>query len=77
MTNAAVVILGVVVGLLGAVLAVWPSLIISEKEITRQKMGQVWWLDEKYAKKERRYTRLGVVVMMAGASLQAIGALIL
>ncbi len=55
MTNAIIVIVGLVVGVVGAVLMVWPTLIVSDKEITRQKMGQVWWLDEKYARKERRF----------------------
>ncbi len=77
MTNAAVVVLGLLVGVLGAALIVWPTLTISNKEITRQKMSSLWWVEAEYFKKERRFARLGVAIMVGGALLQTVGALAL
>ena len=77
MTNALVVIIGPFVGVLGASLIVWPTLRISDKEITHQKLFSTWWQKAEYFKKKRRFARLGVAIMVGGALLQTVGALAL
>ncbi len=77
MTNALVVILGLFVGVLGAALVAWPTFATREKEITRRSMGELWWVEASFLLKERKFARLGVVVIIAGASLQTVGALVL
>ncbi len=77
MTNPIVVIVGLLVGVLGAALIAGPTLVISDKEISRQKMSSPWWEEAQYFKKERRFGRLGVTIMVGGAFMQTVGALAL
>ena len=77
MTNPIVVIVGLLVGVLGAALIAWPTLVIGDKEITRQKRSSPWWVEAQYFKKERKFARLEVTIVVGGAFLQTVGALAL
>ncbi len=76
LTNAVMVIVGLFIGVAGAVLMMWPTLTLTDQEITDRTTFRSNLTEPDYFKRERAFARLGGAVALVGAFIQSTGALI-
>lgn len=76
MTNPALVIGGLFLGLAGAITMMWTTITTTESEINERSSSYVNInpSEVKALRKERRFARLGGIIAFAGALTQTVGA---